>query len=95
MLKSEGNGSFFWPKMRELRDPQNGCQIGQVPLYAMIFLDSFNKGRIRVETIRCSSQQLQQPPKVKRTITCLSIVITQHSQIVFFINCIIIYKYTI
>ena len=22
-----------WPEMRELRDPQNVCQIGQVPLY--------------------------------------------------------------
>ena len=30
MLKSEGNGFF---EMKELRDPQNGCQIGQVPLY--------------------------------------------------------------
>ena len=24
-------------KMRELRDPQNGCQIGQVPLYGYGF----------------------------------------------------------
>ena len=33
MSKSEGNGSFFGPEMREMRDPQNGCQIGPVPLY--------------------------------------------------------------
>ena len=55
---------------------------------------SVNKGTIRIETIRYSFQQLQQPPKikVKRTINCISIV-TQHSQIVFFLNCIILYKY--
>ena len=33
MSKSEGNGFFFGPEMREMRDPQNGCQIGPVPLY--------------------------------------------------------------
>ena len=30
--KSEGNEFFFWPEMREMRDPQNGCEIG-IPLY--------------------------------------------------------------
>ena len=28
-----GKWVLFWPEMRELRDPQNGCQIGLVPLY--------------------------------------------------------------
>ena len=53
-----------------------------------------HKGTIRIKTIRCNFQQLQQPHKVKvkRTIHCISIV-TQHSQIVFFINHMIIYKY--
>ena len=37
MSKSEGNGFFFGPEMREMRDPQNGCQIGQVPLYGFNF----------------------------------------------------------
>ena len=71
---------------------QNGCEIGTVPLYGYGFPDSFNKGTIRIETIRYSFQQLQQPPKikVKRTINCISIV-TQHSQIV----CIQIYPFTL
>ena len=34
---SEGNGFFFRPEMREMRDPQNGCQIGTVPLYGYDF----------------------------------------------------------
>ena len=52
--------------MREMRDPQNGCQIGTVPLYGYDF--SFNTGTIRIETIMYS--ELHQPPKikVKRTI---------------------------
>ena len=33
MSKSEGNWVFLRPEMRELRDPQIGCQIGQVPLH--------------------------------------------------------------
>ena len=52
-------------------------------------------GTIRIETIRCSFQHLQQllEVRVKRTINYISIV-TQHSQIVVFINR-IIYKYII
>ena len=49
MSKSEGNVVcfffvFFWAGggggagIREMRDPQNGCQIGLVPLYGYDFL---------------------------------------------------------
>ena len=50
--------------MRELRDPQNECQIGQVPLYGYDFC-------------KTPSIRVQQPPKVKvkRTIPYISIVI--------------------
>ena len=53
--------------MRELRDPQNGCQIGQVPLHGYDFCKapSIQLGTIRIETIWSSFQQVQQPPKVK------------------------------
>ena len=37
MSKSEGNGFLFGPEMRELRNPQNGSQIAQVPLYGFDF----------------------------------------------------------
>ena len=37
MSKSEGNGFFLGPEMREMRDPQNGCEIGTVPLYGYDF----------------------------------------------------------
>ena len=32
-VKKWGKWVFFGPEMREMRDPQNGCQIGPVPLY--------------------------------------------------------------
>ena len=75
--------------MREMRDPQNGCQIGPVPLcgYNLCML---NKDTITSETIRCIFQQLQRHPKVKvGAIKCVPlqiIVITQYSWIVFFIK---------
>ena len=68
--------------MREMRDPQNGCEIGTVPLYGYDFC--------KTPSIMVQFQQLQQPPKIKikRTINCISIG-TQHSQIV----CIQIYPF--
>ena len=49
--------------------------------------------------IRCSFQQLQQLPKVKAKGTikcmCLPIVVTQHSQIMFFIKRMIMYNFTL
>ena len=82
--------------MRALRDPQNGCQLGQVPLYG------YNSCKIpsiwvMIETIRCSFQQLQQTPefKAKGTIKCIPIVITQHPQIMFFMKPMIMCKFTL
>ena len=83
--------------MRELTDPQNGCQIGQVPLYGYNFC-KIPSIRVMIETIRCSFQQLQQPPKVmaKGTIVYYTaLVITQHPQIMSFIKCMIMYKFTL
>ena len=55
-------------------------------LWVWFLQDSFNKGTIRIETIRCSIRQLQQPTtvKVKSTIHCISIVITQHLDFVLY-----------
>ena len=96
LSKSEGNGFFFLPEMRESRDPQNGCQIGQVSLYMYTFC-KIPSILVMIETIRCSFQQLQQTPKVKAkgTLKCTPIVITQHPQIMFCIKSIIMYKFTL
>ena len=65
-----------------------GDKVDRSLFMGTVFVGSFNKGTIRFETIRCSFQQLQQPPsaKVERTINCIAIVIRQHSQNVFFIK---------
>ena len=84
----------FWPEMRELRDPQNGCQ--QAALYGYSFCKILLIW-VMIETIRCSFQQLQQPLKVKAmgTIKCIPILITQHPQSMFYIKCMIMYKFTL
>ena len=50
--------------MRELKDPQNGCQIRQFPLNEYNFC-KIPSIWVMIETIRCSFKQLQQAPKVK------------------------------
>ena len=82
--------------MMELRDPQNGCQIEPAPLYGYNFC-KIPSIWVMIETIRCSFQQLQQTPmvKAKGTIKCIPIVITQNPQIMFFIKCMIMYKFTL
>ena len=72
--------------MRELRDPQNGCQIGQVPLYGIGFCKTPS---IRVQLglkqlgVVFNSYSNPRKVKVKRTLHYISIVITHHSQIFF------------
>ena len=82
--------------MREIRDPQNGCQIGPVPLYGYYFCKTpsirVQLGLKQLGIVFFSNYSNPLRLRVKRTINCISIV-TQHSQIVFLINCIMIYKY--
>ena len=86
-VKKGGKWVLFRPEMRELRDPQNGCQFGHVPLYKYTSCKTLSI-LVMIETIWCCFQQLQQPPKVKAkgAIKCIPIVITQHPQIMFFIK---------
>ena len=79
-----GKWVFLGPEMREMRDPQNGCQIGPVPLC----FDSLNGGTIMTETIRYSFQQLQRHPKVKDNKVCTSI---NYSDYTVLLDC-VLYK---
>ena len=58
MSKSEGNGFFF-----AIEGPSEWVSDCTGPSLWVWFLeDSFNKGTIRIETIRCSFQQLYSNP---------------------------------